>query len=71
MRETGEDLPELFFNVYVIDTAFKPIGYVPVSQLMRAQRGKKLSAFKTKTKKIFSRWRVFPMRVWRIRRWRP
>ena len=44
MRETGEDLPELFFNVYVIDTAFKPIGYVPVSQLMRAQRGKKLSA---------------------------
>ena len=38
MRETGEDLPELFFNVYVIDTAFKPIGYVPVSQLMRAQR---------------------------------
>ncbi len=43
MRETGEDLPELFFNVYVIDTAFKPIGYVPVSQLMRADRGKQLS----------------------------
>ncbi len=43
MRETGEDLPELFFNVYIIDTAFKPIGYVPVSQLMRAQRGVRLS----------------------------
>ena len=43
MRETGEDLPELFFNVYVIDTAFKPIGYVPVSQLMRAQRQVRLS----------------------------
>jgi len=43
MRETGEDLPELFFNVYVIDTAFKPIGYVPVSQLMRAQRERRLS----------------------------
>jgi len=43
MRETGEDLPELFFNVYVIDTAFKPIGYVPVSQLMRAQRQTRLS----------------------------
>lgn len=43
MRETGEDLPELFFNVYIIDTAFKPIGYVPVSQLMRAQRETRLS----------------------------
>jgi len=35
MRETGEDLPELFFNVYIIDTAFKPIGYVPVSHKRR------------------------------------
>jgi len=43
MRETGEDLPELFFNVYIIDTAFKPIGYVPVSRLMRAERGLRLS----------------------------
>jgi len=43
MRETGEDLPELFFNVYIIDTAFKPIGYVPVSHLMRAQREVRLS----------------------------
>ncbi len=43
MRETGEDLPDLFFNVYVIDTAFKPIGYVPVSQLMRAQRSVRIS----------------------------
>lgn len=43
MRETGEDLPELFFNVYIIDTAFRPIGYVPVSQLMRGQREMRLS----------------------------
>jgi len=43
MRETGENLPELFFNVYVIDTGFKPIGYVPVSHLMRAQREVRLS----------------------------
>ena len=43
MREIGEDLPELFFNVYIIDAGFKPIGYVPVSQLMRAQRGVRLS----------------------------
>lgn len=43
MRGTGEDLPELFFNIYIVDAAFKPIGYVPVSQLMRQQRGVKLS----------------------------
>lgn len=43
MRDTGEDLPELFFNVYIIDTAFKPIGYVPVSHLMREQRETRLS----------------------------
>ena len=49
MRETGDDLPELFFNVYIIDTAFKPIGYVPVSQLMRAQRGTRLSDMMDRT----------------------
>jgi magnesium transporter len=38
MRKAGEELPELFFNVYIIDTAFKPMGFVPVSRLMRAQR---------------------------------
>jgi len=38
MRATGEDLPDLFFNIYVVDTAFKPIGYVPLSTLMRANR---------------------------------
>ena len=43
MRETGEDLPELFFNIYVVDTKFVPMGYVPVSQLMRASRTVKLS----------------------------
>ena len=36
MRATGKDLPYIFFNIYVIDTAFHPIGYVPVSRLMRA-----------------------------------
>jgi len=35
MRSTSEDLPDVFYNVYIIDTAFKPIGYVPVSQIMR------------------------------------
>ena len=44
MRETGEDLPELFFNIWVIDTAFRPIGYVPVSKLMRSSREASLEA---------------------------
>jgi len=43
MRETGEGLPELFFNIYIVDTGFKPIAYVPVSHLMRRKRSMKLS----------------------------
>lgn len=43
MRATGEELPDLFFNIWVIDTAFKPIGYVPVSTLMRRTRTNTLS----------------------------
>ena len=38
MRETGEDLPDLFFNIWVVDTAFKPIGFVPLSDIMRSPR---------------------------------
>jgi magnesium transporter len=43
MRKAGEDLPDLFFEVFVIDEAFKPIGGVPVSRLMRSHRNVKLS----------------------------
>ena len=39
MRATGEDLPDLFFEIYVVDPAFRPIGAVAVSKLMRAPRG--------------------------------
>lgn len=38
MRAQGDNLPELFFNLYIIDTAFKPVGYVPISQIMRNPR---------------------------------
>ncbi|MEM9705192.1 MAG: magnesium transporter [Pseudomonadota bacterium] len=34
----AEELPERFFEVFVIDPAFKPIGEVPLSTLLRAQR---------------------------------
>ena len=38
MRAQGDNLPELFFNLYIIDTAFKPVGYVPISRIMRQPR---------------------------------
>ena len=38
MRENGDDLPELFFDIYVIDPSHKPVGAVPVSVLMRTKR---------------------------------
>lgn len=37
-RRELDDLPELFFDVYVVDPAFKPVGAVPVSWLIRTKR---------------------------------
>ena len=36
VREAADDLPELFFDVYIVDPAFKPIGALPVSALLKA-----------------------------------
>ncbi len=44
MRATGENLPDLFFNIWIVDTRFHPIGYIPVSVLMRHPRNTELSA---------------------------
>lgn len=43
MRETGEDLPDLFFNIYIVDPTFKPIGYISLSKLMRSPRDTTIS----------------------------
>lgn len=43
MRKAGEDLPDLFFEVFVVDEGFRPIGAVPVSKLMRCQRSMPLA----------------------------
>lgn len=43
MRAAGGDLPELFFEIYVVSPDFKPIGEVPVSHLMRSPRETSLS----------------------------
>ena len=37
-RKDAGDLPELFFDIYVVDPSFKPVGAVPVSQLLRNPR---------------------------------
>ncbi len=39
IRASSDDLPELFFDIYVVDPAYKPMGAVPVSGLLRAERG--------------------------------
>ncbi len=38
MRATGEGLPDLFYNIWIVDTKFHPIGHIPVSTLMRNSR---------------------------------
>ena len=43
VRASSEDLPELFFDVYVVDPAYKPVGAVPVSTLLRSGRDTKLA----------------------------
>lgn len=37
-RQEADDLPELFFDIYVVDPAFRPVGAVPTSTLLRAKR---------------------------------
>jgi magnesium transporter len=37
-RREEDDLPELFFDVYVVDPSYRPVGAVPVSHLLRARR---------------------------------
>ncbi len=43
MRQAGERLPELFFELYIVGPDFKPVGEVPVSRLMREPRETNLS----------------------------
>jgi magnesium transporter len=37
VRESGDHLPELFFDVYVVDPTFKPVGALPISLLLRSR----------------------------------
>ena len=42
-RDTGSDLPEQFFEIYVVDPAFKVLGAVPLATLLRTPRDVALS----------------------------
>ena len=44
VRDAASELPELFFDVYVVDPAFKPIGACPVSQILKAPREASLAS---------------------------
>ena len=43
IRRQSDDLPELFFDIYVVDPMNKPVGGLPISQLLRAPRAAKLT----------------------------
>ena len=38
LRRDSDDLPELYFDIYVVDPASKPVGACPVSHLLRTKR---------------------------------
>lgn len=43
LRGAGDELPELFFDLYVVDPAMRPVGAAPVSRLVRARREARLT----------------------------
>ncbi|WP_019961592.1 magnesium transporter [Woodsholea maritima] len=42
MRSKAEDLPDLFFEIFVVDESFRPIGVIAISHLLRAARSTRL-----------------------------
>jgi magnesium transporter len=43
VRQSAEDLPDLFFDVYVVDPANRPVGAAPVSRLLKSRSDALLS----------------------------
>ncbi|MBB5747364.1 magnesium transporter [Brevundimonas variabilis] len=43
VRSQQDELPELFFDIYVVDPLNKPVGGIPISWLLRAGRDMKLA----------------------------
>ncbi|HEY3799787.1 MAG TPA: magnesium transporter [Caulobacteraceae bacterium] len=38
LGQAGDELPELFFDLYVVDPAMRPVGAAPISRLVRTRR---------------------------------
>ncbi|MHA6289468.1 magnesium transporter [Maricaulis sp. CAU 1757] len=38
MRENGDDLPDKFHDLFVVDAGFRPVGEIPVCRLLSARR---------------------------------
>ncbi|MBU6406268.1 MAG: magnesium transporter [Alphaproteobacteria bacterium] len=38
LRASADDIPEVFFEIYVVDLAMRPVGAVPVSRFLRTPR---------------------------------
>ena len=43
MRIDSAELPDVFFEIYVVDPLMRPVGAVPVSKLMRERRETSIS----------------------------
>jgi magnesium transporter len=43
IRRQGDDLPELFFDIYVVDPMNRPVGGLPISRLLRSARATPLT----------------------------
>jgi magnesium transporter len=43
LAQAGDELPELFFEVYVVDPAYRPVGAVPLSLLLTSRRDQLLT----------------------------
>jgi magnesium transporter len=52
MRLDSAELPDVFFEIYVVDAAMHPIGAVPVSKLLRTARDTPMAAIMTPPKAL-------------------
>jgi len=52
MRTDAEELPDIFFEIYVVDAAMRPVGVVAVSKLLRFTRETSLAAIMSAPKAL-------------------
>lgn len=46
LRSAAQDLPEDFFDIFIIDPAYHVVGQIPLSKLVRADRSEKVESLK-------------------------